>query len=38
MDIASYFTLLEYILMSSTFVVLILLFLYSFFSKEEETS
>jgi len=38
MDIASYFTLLQYILMSSTLVVLILVFLYSFFGKEEETS
>lgn len=38
MDLASYFELLKYILMSATFLALILAFLHSFLSKEEETS
>ena len=36
MDLSSYFLTLEYILMASTFVALILIFLYSYFGKEEE--
>jgi len=38
MDLPSYFELLKYILMSATFLALILAFLHSFLSKEEETS
>jgi hypothetical protein len=36
MDLSSYFLTLEYILMASTFVALILIFLYSYYGKEEE--
>jgi hypothetical protein len=36
MDISSYFLTLEYILMASTFVAIVLIFLYSYFGKEEE--
>ena len=36
MDISSYFLTLEYVLMASTFVALVLIFLYSYFGKEEE--
>jgi hypothetical protein len=36
MDLTAYFLTLEYILMASTFVALILIFLYSFYGKEEE--
>ena len=36
MDLSSYFLTLEYILMTSTFVALILIFLYSYYGKEEE--
>jgi hypothetical protein len=36
MDLSAYFLTLEYILMASTFVALILIFLYSFYGKEEE--
>jgi len=36
MDLSSYFLTLEYILMASTFVVLVLIFLYSYYGKEEE--
>jgi hypothetical protein len=36
MDLTAYFLTLEYVLMASTFVALILIFLYSFYGKEEE--
>jgi hypothetical protein len=36
MDISSYFLTLEYVLMASTFVTIVLIFLYSYFGKEEE--
>jgi hypothetical protein len=36
MDLSAYFLTLEYIIMASTFVALILIFLYSFYGKEEE--
>ena len=36
MDLSSYFLTLEYILMASTFVAIVLVFLYSYFGKEEE--
>jgi len=36
MDLSSYFLTLEYILMASTFVALLLIFLYSYYGKEEE--
>jgi hypothetical protein len=38
MDLSSYFLTLQYILMASTFVALVLIFLYSYFGKEEEQS
>ena len=36
MDIGAYFELLKYVLMTATFVVLILIFLYVLYGKEEE--
>ncbi|MEM4243703.1 MAG: hypothetical protein QXP44_02755 [Candidatus Bathyarchaeia archaeon] len=36
MDLSAYFLTLEYILMASTFVALVLIFLYSYYGKEEE--
>ena len=36
MDISSYFLTLEYVLMAATFVTIVLIFLYSYFGKEEE--
>jgi len=36
MDLSSYFLTLEYVLMASTFVALLLIFLYSYYGKEEE--
>ena len=36
MDISSYFLTLEYVLMASTFVAIVLIFLYSYFGKEEK--
>jgi len=36
MDLSSYFLTLEYILMASTFIALVLIFLYSYYGKEEE--
>ena len=36
MVLSSYFLTLEYILMASTFVAIVLIFLYSYFGKEEE--
>jgi hypothetical protein len=38
MDLGAYFQTMEYILMSSTFVALVLIFLYMFHGREEETS
>lgn len=36
MDIAAYFTLLEYTLMGAVFIVLVLIFLHVFWGKEED--
>jgi hypothetical protein len=36
MDISSYFLTLEYVLMASTFIAIVLIFLYTYFGKEEE--
>jgi hypothetical protein len=36
MDLGAYFQTLEYILMASTFVALVLVFLYMFHGKEDE--
>jgi hypothetical protein len=36
MDLSSYFLTLEYILMASTFVAIVLIFLYTYYGKEEE--
>jgi len=36
MDLGSYFLTLEYILMASTFVAIVLIFLYTYYGKEEE--
>jgi len=36
MDLSSYFLTLEYILMTSTFIALLLIFLYSYYGREEE--
>jgi len=38
MSIGAYFEILKYILMTATFVVLVLIFLYMFYGKEEKTS
>jgi len=38
MGIAEYFELLKYVLMSSTFVALILIILYLYYGKEEKES
>jgi hypothetical protein len=38
MDIGSYFEILKYFLMTATFVVLVLIFLYVFYGKEEKAS
>ena len=35
MDLGAYFTTIEYVLMVATFVVLILIFLYAYYGKEE---
>jgi hypothetical protein len=37
MDIGAYFELVKYILMTATFVVLVLIFLHVFYGKEEKT-
>jgi hypothetical protein len=37
MDLNAYFQTLEYILMTSTFIALVLIFLYMFHGKEETT-
>jgi hypothetical protein len=36
MDLSSYFLTIEYILMASTFIALVLIFLYSYYGREEE--
>jgi hypothetical protein len=36
MDLSSYFLTLEYLLMTSTFIALILIFLYVYYGKEDE--
>jgi hypothetical protein len=36
MDLSAYFLTLEYVLMVSTFVALLLIFLYSYYGREEE--
>ena len=36
MDLSSYFLTLEYLLMTSTFIALILIFLYAYYGKEDE--
>jgi len=36
MDIGAYFETIKYILMAATFVALILIFLYTFYGKEEQ--
>jgi hypothetical protein len=36
MDLGAYFTTLEYVLMTCTFVALVLIFLYMFHGKEDE--
>ena len=38
MDIGAYFEILKYILMTATLVVLVLIFLYAFYGKEEKAS
>jgi hypothetical protein len=36
MDLSAYFTLLQYLLMGSTFVALLLIFLYAYYGKDDE--
>ncbi len=36
MDLSAYFLTLQYILIASTFVALVLIFLYTYYGKEEE--
>ena len=38
MDISAYFTTLEYILMGSTFLAVLLIFLYAYYGKDDEES
>ena len=38
MDIGAYFEILKYLLMTATFVALVLIFLYAYYGKEEKTS
>ena len=38
MDIAAYFNILIYVLMTATFIALILIFLYIYYGKEEQKS
>jgi hypothetical protein len=38
MDIGAYFEILKYFLMTATFIVLVLVFLYVFYGKEEKSS
>ena len=37
MDLSEYFQTMEYILMTATFIALVLIFLYMFHGKEEES-
>jgi hypothetical protein len=36
MDLTGYFTILQYVLMGSVFIALILIFLYAYYGKEDE--
>lgn len=36
MNVAEYFEILQYVLMTATFIVLVLVFLYAFYGKEEK--
>jgi flagellar basal body-associated protein FliL len=36
MDLGAYFIIIQYVLMAATFVALVLIFLYTFYGKEEE--
>ena len=36
LDLSAYFTTIQYILMGSTFIALLLIFLYVYYGKEEE--
>jgi hypothetical protein len=36
MDVGAYFEILKYVLMTATFVALVLIFLYSFYGEEKE--
>jgi hypothetical protein len=36
MDIGAYFVILQYTLMGSTFIALLLIFLYAYYGKDEE--
>jgi hypothetical protein len=38
MEIGAYFEVLKYILMTATFIALVLIFLYVFYGKEEKAS
>jgi hypothetical protein len=38
MSIAEYFEILKYVLMAAAFVILVLIFLYAFYGKEEKAS
>ncbi len=38
MDISAYFETIKYILMTATFIALILIFLYTFYGKEEQAT
>jgi hypothetical protein len=38
MDIGAYFETLKYVLMTATFIALVLIFLYTFYGKEEKVS
>lgn len=38
MGIGEYFEILKYVLMTATFIVLVLIFLYMFYGKEEKPS
>jgi len=37
MDLGAYFVTLQYVAMSSVFIAIILIFLYAYYGKEEET-
>jgi hypothetical protein len=36
MDVGAYFEIMKYVLMTATFVALVLIFLYAFYGKEEK--